>query len=141
MNITEKIQKETENVKIEVKDIPSQEWGGPLEGVEYYKNLYISFGDDLLHIILSYTESLADEFCKEINAMWGDDRQPFYHIDLTGFWMEFPKDWMDEGLEEYDEVTLKEIKEIAIKYYLLAKYDKPSYIRRGFNIHEYLGDD
>ena len=136
MSFNEKINEEIKDVQIEVKDIANHEWGEvPGVGAEYYKKLVVKFNanDDLLHIKLAFTEDLSEKFCEEINAIWGDDRNPYYKVDLTGFWLEFPK--------EYDEITLNRIKEIAIKYYLIAKYDKPSYIRRGFDIYEFLGED
>lgn len=139
MNFEEKIAEETKNVEIEIKNIAPHEWGEYFDGIEDYKNLQIKFGDDLLHITLSYTEDLADKFCEEINSIWGDDRNPFYRIDLTGFWLEFPNDWDEEFYAELYEDIFDEIKEIAIKYYLLAKYDKASYRRRGFDIYEFLG--
>ena len=136
MSFNEKINEEIKDVQIEVKDIADHEWGEvPGIGAEYYKKLVVKFNanDDLLHIKLAFTEDLSEKFCEEINVILGDDRNHYYKVDLTGFWLEFP--------QEYDEITLNRIKEIAIKYYLIAKYDKQSYIRRGFDIYEFLGED
>lgn len=123
-----------ENVEIKIKDIAPHEWGEYFDGIDDYKKLQIQIDDDYLHILLGFTD-LSDKFCNEVNSIWGDDRNPFYKNDFTGFWLEFPKDW---GKYEEDNSTLKEIEEIAIKYYLIAKYDKPSYHRRGLDINKIL---
>lgn len=138
MNIKEKIKNETQNVIVEIKEIAPHEWGGDIfPNQEDYKRIVITFRNgEMLHTAFYHAENpkLPDEFCKELNEIWGDDRQPYSVYDvLTGFKVEFPKDWDNNNP---DECIINEIRDLAIKYYLIAKYDNAPYKRRGFNIYE-----
>lgn len=134
LTITKQIEKEIKNIKIDIAiyNIEAYEWGEPIKEYEKYNRLNITINNNVFSVILSEMNGNYHlEYCEKLNEILGNDKETFCKFDVfTGFWMKCN--------DKINNEIIDNIKQLTLKYYLISKYDKKSYERRGFNIYKYL---